>query len=64
MEPRVSMIIRIGAALGVAPGDMVNDMAAIVAELRLQQGDMPSTEPELPQRATKEMDDDFDGPGM
>lgn len=64
VEPRVTMVIRLGEALGVAPGDLVNDMVLTVTEQRLEQDGMPSLEPDLHQGVAEEMDDDLNGPGM
>lgn len=57
VEPRVTMVIRIGAALDIDPGELLNDMA-----LRMTNQELLANE--APTASIDQEDDELDGPGM
>ena len=57
VEPKVTMVIRIGTALGIDPGELVSDVALEMANQQLLTSEAPSA-------SIDQDDDEFDAPGM
>lgn len=55
VEPRVTMVIRIGAALDIDPGELLSDMALKMTNQQLLTSEAPTADQD---------DDECDAPGM